>query len=161
MLLNSHSNLDILTRLLFQTDPLAYMIGPFIYFYGKSLFQDKLVFNARLLLLCSPSILLLLNLLPYYQLSTEEKTRLVSAVVNNNYFRDFPKGYTLLFNYKIQRVFIPLSNLSFILYTFYYLLKKKSKALMKPKISKIIQFQSSIVTRYCPNYCSNLFWIRN
>ena len=139
MLLNSHSNLDILTRLLFQTDPLAYMIGPFIYFYGKSVFQDKLVFNARLLLLCSPSVLLLLNLLPYYQLSTEEKTRLVSAVINNNYFRDFPKEYTLLFNYKIQRAFIPLSNLSFILYTFYYLLKKKNNVLMKPKISKIIQ----------------------
>jgi AraC-like DNA-binding protein len=78
-------------------------------------------------------------LLPYYQLSTEEKTRLVSAVVNNNYFRDFPKEYTLLFNYKIQRAFIPLSNLSFILYTFYYLLKKKNNVLMKPKISKIIQ----------------------
>ena len=139
ILLNSHSNLDLLTTLLFQTDPLAYLIGPFIYFYGQSLFQDKLVFNARLLLLCSPCLLIFLNLLPYYQLSTEEKTRLVSAVVNNNYFRDFPKEYTLLFNYKIQRAFIPLSNLSFILYTFYYLLKKKNNVLMKPKISKIIQ----------------------
>lgn len=138
MLHNSHSNLDLLTTLLFQTDPLAYLIGPFIYFYGKSLLQDKLVFNIRFLLLCSPSVLLLLNLLPYYQLSTEEKTRFVSAVLNNNYFRDFPKEYTLLFNYKIQRAFIPLSNLSFILYTFYYLLKKKSNVLMKPKISKII-----------------------
>jgi hypothetical protein len=78
-----------------------------------------------------------LNLLPYYQLSLEEKFRFINMVVENTYFRDFPKEYVLLFDYKIQRAFIPISNISFILYTLYYLQKKKSNVLMKPKIAKI------------------------
>ena len=78
-------------------------------------------------------ILLLLN----YQLSLEENFRLINKVVDNTYFRDFPKEYTLLFDYKIQRAFIPISNLAFILYTLYYLQKKKSNVLMKPKIPKV------------------------
>ena len=137
ILLTSHANVNLLTTLLFQTDPLVYMIGPFIYFYGKSLFQDKLVFNVRFLLLCSPIVLMFVNLIPYYQLNWEEKFRFINMVVGNNYFRDFPKEYTLLFDYKIQRAFIPLSNTFFILYTFYYLLKKKSNAVTKPKVAKI------------------------
>jgi hypothetical protein len=75
-------------------------------------------------------ILLLLN----YQLSLEENFRLINMVVDNTYFRDFPKEYTLLFDYKIQRAF----NFAFILYTLYYLQKKKSNVLMKPKIAKMI-----------------------
>ena len=138
ILLNSHTNLNELAILLFQTDPLAYLLGPFVYFYGKSVFEEKLVFNIQLLLLCSPSIFLFLNLLPYYQLSMEEKFVFIKQIDKNIYFRNFPKEYTLLFNYNFQRALIPLSNLSFLLYTFYYLLKKKSNVLMKPKISKII-----------------------
>lgn len=138
MLLSSHTNLNELTTLLFQTDPLGYLLGPFIYFYGKSVLEDKLVFNLQFLLLCLPSILLFLNLLPYYQLSMEEKLVFITQIDKNIYFRNFPNEYTLLFNYKIQRSLIPLSNLSFLLYTFYYLLKKKTNVLMKPKISKII-----------------------
>jgi hypothetical protein len=112
-------------------EPLVYLIGPTIYFYGQSVYQNKLVFKARFL--CLPSIIMFLNLLPYYQLSTAEKTHFISAVVNNNFFRSFPKEYALLFDYKIQRAF----NLAFILYTLYYLQKKKSNVLMKPKIAKI------------------------
>ena len=138
ILLNSHTNLNELAILLFQTDPLAYLLGPFVYFYGKSVFEEKLVFNIQLLLLCSPSILLFLNLLPYYQLSMEEKLVFIKYIDKNIYFRNFPKEYTLLFNYNFQRALIPLSNFSFLSYTFYYLLKKKSNVLMKPKISKII-----------------------
>ncbi len=137
ILLNSHANVNLLTTLLFQTDPLVCLIGPFIYFYGKSVYKDKLVFNLPFLLICSPSILLFVNLFPYYQLSLEEKFRFINMVVDNTYFRNFPKEYTLLFDYKIQRAFVPLYNTFFIIYTFYYLLKKKSKALMKPKIAKI------------------------
>ena len=138
ILLNSHTNLNELAILMFQTDPLAYLLGPFVYFYGKSVFEEKLVFNLQFLLLCLPSILLFLNLLPYYQLSMEEKLVFIKQIDKNIYFRNFPKEYTLLFNYNFQRALIPLSNLSFLLYTFYYLLKKKSNVLMKPKISKII-----------------------
>jgi hypothetical protein len=114
-------------------EPLVYLIGPTIYFYGQSVYQNKLVFKARFLFLCLPSIIMFLNLLPYYQLGTAEKTHFISAVVNNNFFRSFPKEYALLFDYKIQRAF----NLAFILYTLYYLQKKKSNVLMKPKIAKI------------------------
>ena len=35
ILLNSHTNLNELAILLFQTDPLAYLLGPFVYFYGR------------------------------------------------------------------------------------------------------------------------------
>ena len=79
-------------------------------------------------------ILLLLN----YQLSLEEKFRLINKVIDNSFFREFPKEYTLLFDYKIQRAFISISNLAFILYTLYYLQKKKSNVLMRPKILKMI-----------------------
>jgi len=138
ILLNSHTHLNELAILLFQTDPLTYLMGPFVYFYGKSVFEEKLVFKPEWLFLFLPSLLLLLNLLPYYQLSTEEKFSFIKQIDKNIYFRNFPKEYTLLFDYNIQRAFIPLSNLSFVIYTFYYLLKKKSNELMKPKISKII-----------------------
>jgi hypothetical protein len=84
MLLNSHSNVNVLAILLFQTDPLAYLIGPTVYFYGQSVYHNQLVFKARFLFLCLPSIIMFLNLLPYYQLSTAEKTHFISAVVNNN-----------------------------------------------------------------------------
>ena len=87
ILLTSHANVNLLTTLLFQTDPLVYMIGPFIYFYGKSLFQDKLVFNVRFLLLCSPIVLMFVNLIPYYQLSWEEKFRFIQHSYRNTYFR--------------------------------------------------------------------------
>ena len=138
ILLNSHFNVNVLAILLFQMEPLIYLIGPTIYFYGQSLYQNKLVFNARFLFLCLPNIIMFLNLLPYYQLSLEEKFRFINMVVDNTYFRDFPKEYTLLFDYKIQQAFIPISNLAFILYTLYYLQKKKSNVLMKPKIAKMI-----------------------
>jgi hypothetical protein len=138
ILLNSHFNVNVLAILLFQMEPLVYLIGPTIYFYGQSLYQNKLVFNARFLFLCLPNIIMFLNLLPYYQLSLEEKFRFINMVVDNTYFRDFPKEYTLLFDYKIQRAFIPISNLAFILYTLYYLQKKKSNVLMRPKILKMI-----------------------
>jgi AraC-like DNA-binding protein len=85
-------------------------------------------------------------LLPYYQLGTAEKTHFISAVVNNNFFRSFPKEYALLFDYKFQRAFIPISNLGFILYTLYYLHKKKSNVLMKPKISKMIYSIINIIS---------------
>jgi len=90
-------------------------------------------------------ILLLLN----YQLSLEENFRLIYKVIDNSFFRDFPKEYTLLFDYKIQQAFIPISNLAFILYTLYFLQKKEKQCVDEAENSKSYAFISFYILSIC------------
>jgi len=139
ILIHSPSHLNELTYLFFQTDPIGILGGPITYLYTKSFFEEKTFSKAQFLLFCLPSFIVCINMLPYYQLPMVEKIHFIHYVKLHSYFRNYPNEYTLLFNLNLQRILIPLSNISFIIISFLYLLKKKKNQLVKPKISKIIR----------------------
>lgn len=139
ILIHSPSHLNELTYLFFQTDPIGILGGPITYLYTKSFFEEKTINKAQFLLLCLPSVIVFINMLPYYQLPMVEKIRFIHYVKLHSNFRNYPNEYTLLFNLNVQRILIPLNNISFIIISFLYLLKKKKNQLLKPKISKIIR----------------------
>ena len=80
LLLNSQSDPEILTALMFHLDPLTYLVGPFIFYYFRSVVEGKFVYDKTLIFLCLPSVLLFINLIPYLQIPFQEKVVYVSRL---------------------------------------------------------------------------------
>jgi len=73
LLLTSSENTKTLSHLLFVTDPLTYLIGPLILYYIKSIIEERIVFDYKMVLISIPCLIFTINLIPYYQLPIEEK----------------------------------------------------------------------------------------
>ena len=121
LLLNSISDDKILTQIVFVADPIIYMIGPIILYYFKSIIEKKLIIDFKFLLFCIPSLLIAINLWPYYQFSFPEKLKMVMAVKNHAYVRDFPMRQTLFFSFGTQKflLFSRMLDLSPMLFSSY------------------------------------------
>lgn len=144
LLLNSDSNGTILTQLIFVTDPISYFLGPLILYYFKSLVAKKFVIDYTFLWLSIPSLLIAINLWPYYQFSFDEKFDMVTAIKNHAFVRDFPRKQTLLFGFNMQRIFILISNVSFLLYSYWLVFKANKANNIKAKNAKLIYSTMSI-----------------
>lgn len=138
------------TDLILFIDPIDYLVGPMILYYFKSLIQGKLVFDFYLLLFCFPVLLIILNLLPYYQLSTEERITFINALKQNLNIDKFPTTYFQLITLKNQFLLVTLSNILFTLYAlkYYFRAKKQNRINSKNRrfiISNIFIFAISIL----------------
>jgi len=138
LLLNSESNGQILTHLIFITDPITYLLGPLMLYYFKSLMEKKLVFDVKFLLLSIPSLVIAINLWPYYQFSFQEKFNVVMAIKNHVFVRDFPLRQTLLFSFDTQTKLILLSNAGCAAYSFFLVFKANKANNIKAKNMKLI-----------------------
>ena len=140
LLMHSDAHVEVLALLLFHFDPLIFLIGPFFFYYLKSLVQGKFVVDKYLLVYSLPALVILINTLPFYGYPFAEKVA-ESAAIQRNYFLDGPIEFsTIFFPLKYQVRVGALFNLTFILFSFAYLIriKKNSTTSLKKKVSVLI-----------------------
>jgi len=146
LLFNGVTSSEFLAILFLHMDPIACMAGPFFLYYLRSVLEGKLVFDRILILLCLPSLVFLINLIPYFQISFVEKIVMVRALQHHVFHSEnIINSYGLLFPIKFQQVSIPIYNLFFIGCSFWYLYKRYRANLIKIKILKIVESMVSIV----------------
>ena len=140
LLMHSDAHVEVLALLLFHFDPLIFLIGPFFFYYLKSLVQGKFVMDKYLLVYALPALVILINTLPFYGYPFAEKVA-ESAAVQGNYYLDGPTNFsTVFFPLKYQVGVGALFNLTITLFSFAYLirLKKSGTASLKKKVSVLI-----------------------
>ena len=140
LLMHSDAHVEVLALLLFHFDPLIFLIGPFFFYYLKSLVQGKFMVDKYLLVYSLPALVILINTLPFYGYPFAEKVA-ESAAVQGNYYLDGPTNFsTVFFPLKYQVGVGALFNLTFTLFSFAYLirLKKSGTASLKKKVSVLI-----------------------
>ena len=140
LLMHSDAHVEVLALLLFHFDPLIFLIGPFFFYYLKSLVQGKFVMDKYLLVYALPALVILINTLPFYGYPFAEKVA-ESAAVQGNYYLDGPTNFsTVFFPLNYQGTSGGLFNLTFILFSFAYLiqLKKNGTNSLKKKLSVLI-----------------------
>ena len=140
LLMHSNAHVEVLALLLFHFDPLIFLIGPFFFYYLKSLVQGKFVMDKYLLVYALPALVILINTLPFYSYPFAEKVA-ESAAVQGNYYLDGPTNFsTVFFPLKYQVGVGALFNLTITLFSFAYLirLKKSGTASLKKKVSVLI-----------------------
>ena len=128
----------MLACLVIHFDPLIILIGPIFYLYFKSLLTGKFVFEKWFWLYSIPVCLILINTFPYYVQNFETKIQFVHGLQLNHFAEMKIPGGTWLLDYNTQMKIIPIHNLIYIIYTFFYLLRLKNKYAKKAKISTII-----------------------
>ena len=140
LLMHSDAHVEVLALLLFHFDPFSFLIGPFFFYYLKSLVQGKFVVDKYLLVYSLPALVILINTLPFYGYPFAEKVA-ESAAVQGNYYLDGPINFsTVFFPLKYQVGVGALFNLTITLFSFAYLirLKKSGTASLKKKVSVLI-----------------------
>jgi AraC-like DNA-binding protein len=97
--------------LVYHLEPLIVLQGPFFLYYLKSIMKGAFVWDRYLLLLSIPSLIFLINLIPFYALPFPDRVAYFSdAFVNPNL-----KGYLFL-SLSQQYLFIAIYNTAFIIY---------------------------------------------
>jgi hypothetical protein len=138
-LLMNYQNYDrAFANLVVFSDLIGYLIGPLILYYFKSLIKGKLVFDYYLLLYCFPAILIFLNVLPYYQLSTEERRTFITAIKQNLNIANSHTTDFLFLSFKIQFLLVSFSNLVFTLFSFKYYFRAKKQNRINSKNRRFI-----------------------
>ena len=140
LLMHSDAHTEVLALLLFHFDPLIFLTGPFFLYYLKSLVQGKLVVDKYLLVYTLPALVVLINTLPFFSYPFGEKVA-ESAAIQGNYFLEGPTNFsTIFFPLKYQARASGLFNLTFILFSFVYLIriKKNGTNSLKKKLSVLI-----------------------
>jgi AraC-like DNA-binding protein len=140
LLMHSDAHTEVLALLLFHFDPLIFLTGPFFLYYLKSLVQGKLVVDQYLLVFALPALVILINTLPFYNYPFAEKVA-ESAAIQGNYFLEGPTNFsTVFFPLKYHGTGGSIFNLTFILFSFAYLLRlrKNGTSYLKKKLSVLI-----------------------
>ena len=107
--------------LVYHLSPLIVLQGPFFLYYLKSIMKGEFVWDKYLLLLSIPSLLFLINLIPFYSLSFENRVDYFSAPIFN---QDLNAYFFLTL--KQQYLFISVYNTAFIIYGIWFINKLKS-----------------------------------
>jgi AraC-like DNA-binding protein len=118
--LNATQNPTVFS-LVYHLEPLILLQGPFFLYYLKSIMKGAIVWDRYLLLLSIPSLLFLINLIPFYALPFPDRVA---------YFSDAPvnpglKGYLFL-SLSQQYLFISIYNTAFIIYGVLFINKLKA-----------------------------------
>jgi AraC-like DNA-binding protein len=107
--------------LVYHLEPLIVLQGPFFLYYLKSIMKGAIVWDKYLLLLSIPSLLFLINLIPFYALPFVDRVAYFSdASVNPGM-----QGYLFL-SLSQQYLFISIYNTAFIIYGVAFINKMKS-----------------------------------
>ena len=140
LLAHTPQHTNILTVILIHIDPLIALNSPLLFYYFKSLVKGKMVVDKYLLIFLIPSLIVLLNTLPYYAYPWASKLAYFEQVQTHipyNVESHFP---SLFVTYDIQRTFLAVFNLVVFLYSMSYLfkLKKSSSIYLKKKVTVLI-----------------------
>ena len=107
--------------LVYHLSPLIVLQGPFFLYYLKSIMKGEFVWDRYLLLLSIPSLIFLINLIPFYSLPFENRVDYFSAPIFN---QDLNAYFFLTL--KQQYLFISVYNTAFIIYGIWFINKLKS-----------------------------------
>ncbi len=135
-LLNLNSTHDSTSfALVYHLIPLIVLQGPFFLYYLKSIMKGALVYDRYLLFFSIPSLIFLINVIPYYELPFQERV----AYFMGNELSQPLKGYLFL-TLKQQYLFLSIYNTSFVLYGAIYInrLKVGSGVYLKKKITVLL-----------------------
>jgi AraC-like DNA-binding protein len=119
----------------YYLEPLIVLQGPFFLYYLKSIMKGAFVWDKYLLLFSIPTLVFLINLIPFYALPYADQLAYFSgALVNPDL-----KGYLFL-SLEQQYLFIAIYNTSFVFYGawFVYSLKAKGSIYIKKKVNILI-----------------------
>lgn len=121
--------------LVYHLIPLIVLQGPFFLYYLKSIMKGAFVWDRYLLFFSIPTLIFLINLIPYYGLPFQER---VAYFMGNGLSQPL-KGYLFL-TLKQQYLFLSIYNTSFVLYGAMYInrLKVGSGVYVKKKISVLL-----------------------
>lgn len=109
--------------LVYHLSPLIVLQGPFFLYYLKSIMKGGFVWDKYLLLLSIPSLIFLINLIPFYSLTFENRVDYFSASIFN---QDLNAYFFLTL--KQQYLFISIYNTAFIIYGIWFINKLKAGA---------------------------------
>ena len=97
--------------LVYHLEPLIVLQGPFFLYYLKSIMKGAFVWDKYLLLFSIPTLIFLINLIPFYDLPFQSKMDYFSETLLNQHLN----GY-LFFTLKQQYLFLSIYNTSFVVY---------------------------------------------
>jgi AraC-like DNA-binding protein len=140
LLINSNDYVELLSILLIHFDALFFLIGPFFLYYLKSLVRGKLVVDKYLYYYAIPAFIALLNTLPYYSYSFENKVAHFTQIQETVNLLG-PSGFPyLLFPFRYQGLGSTLFNLIFGTFSIAYLvqLRKTSTIYVNKKLSVLL-----------------------
>ena len=103
--------------------PITCMLGPFVFYYFKSIIKGKIFIDYYFLIYLIPAIIIAVNSIPYYQLSFAEKMHYLSLVQNEN-SSNIVEVPLLLFKIKYQQLILPIYNFTLVAYSFIDIYKK-------------------------------------
>ena len=106
-----------------HTNPITCMLGPLFFYYFKSIIKGKMIIDYYFLIYLIPSFIILINSIPYYQLSFAEKMHYLSLVQNEN-SSNIVEVPLLLFKLKYQQLILPMYNFALVFYSFFFTYKK-------------------------------------
>jgi AraC-like DNA-binding protein len=131
--------------LVYHLIPLIVLQGPFFLYYLKSIIKGAFVWDRYLLFFSIPTLIFLINVIPYYGLPFQERV----AYFMGNELSQPLKGYLFL-TVKQQYHFLSIYNTSFFFYGAIYInrLKAGSGVYLKKKITVLMTriFVVSILT---------------
>jgi len=107
--------------LVYHLEPLIVLQGPFFLYYLKSIMKGAIVWDRYLLLLSIPSLLFLINLIPFYALPFPDRV----AYFSDSFVNPDIQGYLFL-TLSQQYLFIAIYNTAFIIYGVAFINKIKS-----------------------------------
>mgnify|MGYP006141349215 FL=1 len=121
--------------LVYHLSPLIVLQGPFFLYYLKSLMKGEFVWDKYLLLYSIPTLLFLINLIPFYSLPFENRVDYLSKPLLSQYL----KGYLFL-SLKQQYLFISVYNTALVIYGAWYINQMKTGAgiYIKKKVNVLI-----------------------
>ena len=131
--------------LVYHLIPLIVLQGPFFLYYLKSIIKGAFVWDRYLLFFSIPTLVFLINVLPYYGLPFQERV----AYFMGKELSQPLKGHLFL-TLKQQYLFLSIYNTSFVLYGAIYInrLKVGSGIYLKKKIDVLLKriFVVSLLT---------------
>lgn len=121
--------------LVYHLSPLIVLQGPFFLYYLKSIMKGEFVWDKYLLLFSIPTLLFLINLIPFYSLSFENRVDYFSEPLLNQDLNAY-----LFLSLKQQYLFISVYNTAFVIYGAWFINRMKEGAgiYIKKKVNVLI-----------------------
>jgi AraC-like DNA-binding protein len=140
LLAHTPQNTNVLTVILIHIDPLIALNSPLLFYYFKSLVKGKIAVDKYLFLFVIPSLIVLVNTIPYYAYPWDSKLAYFEQVQTHIPYNVESRFPYLFVSFDIQRTFLALFNLVVFLYSMRYLfvLKKSSSIYLKKKVTVLI-----------------------
>jgi len=122
--------------LVYYLEPLIVLQGPFFLYYLKSIMKGAFVWDKYLLLFSIPTLIFLINLIPFYSLPFQSQLDYFNETLLNTHLN----GYLFL-TLKQQYLFISIYNTSFVIYGAFFINRMKNGGgiYIKKKVNILIK----------------------